>query len=470
MSVTSSFNVVVIGAGIGGYTSAIRASQLGANVLIVDKSGIGGTCLNKGCIPTKAFKATSDLLMRLQNIQDFGLSGNIQINPDIKKIVERKNRIVNELVKGIEFLFKSYGIVFKKAFASFISTNRLKLTNDDGTEDFVDSENFVICTGSLPADLPNLKPDGKFILTSDDILDIDTLPKKLIIIGAGVIGTEFAFIFAGMGVDITMLEVMPSVLPAEDDSIVNLITRSLKKHGVKIKTSVKINKAETNNAGISIYLDNGEKISGDIALLAVGRKINSDKLSLENAGVEIGEKNQIIVNEFLKTNVDKIYACGDVIGGKMLAHVAYKEGITAVSNLLEDKKQTINYNAIPSVIYSTPEAASVGFTEHAAIEKGFNIKVGKFPYRASGKAKAYSQTEGELKLIVENRTGKLLGMHIVGDHASDIITQGALCIQNGLTVNSLMDTVAAHPTYSEIVKEAADDIFSMSIHQPKKLR
>ncbi|MGB9735044.1 MAG: dihydrolipoyl dehydrogenase [bacterium] len=470
MNVAYSFNVVVIGAGIGGYTAAIRASQLGAKVLVVDKSGIGGTCLNKGCIPTKAFKATSDLLMRVKHLEDFGLKGNIQINPDIKVIVQRKNRIVDELVRGIEFLFKSYGVVFKRAFASFVSQNRLRLTNDDGKEEFIESDSFIICTGSLPADVPQLKPDGKFVLTSDEILDIDTLPKKLIIIGAGVIGIEFAFIFVSMGVDITILEVMPGILLTEDRDTVNLITRSLKKHGIKIKTNVKITKAETHNQGIDVHLDTGEVIHGDMVLIAAGRRVNTERLGLENTGVKTGERKQILVNEFLKTTADRIYACGDVIGGKMLAHVAYKEGITAVANLLEGKKQTINYNAIPSVIYSTPEAASVGFSEQKAIENGFNIKIGRFPYRASGKAKAFSQIEGEIKLIVEDKTAKVLGMHIVGDHASDIITQGAMAIQNGLTIHSLIDTVAAHPTYSEIVKEAADDIFSMSIHQPKKLR
>jgi dihydrolipoamide dehydrogenase len=470
MNTISGYDIVVIGAGIGGYTAAIRASQLGAHVLIVDKEGIGGTCLNKGCIPTKTFKATSDLLTRLDNLEAFGLTGRNQIKPDIRNIVKHKNKIVNELVRGVEFLLKSYNVVFKKAFASFVAKNRLRLTNDDGSDEFVDSERFIICTGSSASYLPNLQPDGKFILTSDDILNIDTLPKRLIIIGAGVIGTEFAFIFSSMDVEVTMLEAMPQILPTEDNDVSALITRSLKKKGVKIKTNVTVNHSSINAQGVNVHLDTGEIVSGDIVLLAIGRKPNSGKLGLENTGINTGKNKEIVVDEFLSTKINGIYACGDVIGGKMLAHVAYKEGVTAVSNLLENKKQTINYNAIPTVIYSDPEAASVGLTENLAIKKGLKIKIGKFPYRALGKAKAFSETEGEVKIIVEAETYKVLGMHIVGAHASDIIAQGAIAIQNGLTIQAFIDTVSAHPTYSEAIMEAAEDVLSMSIHQPKKLR
>ncbi len=470
MSDLSSYNLIVIGAGIGGYPAAIRAAQLGASVLVVDKAEIGGTCLNRGCIPTKAFKATSEMLMRIHNLEEFGLSGTVYVRPDIRNIVQRKNRIVSELVKGVEFLFKSYGISFKRASASFLSKNRLQLTSADGKHETVESDRFIVATGSSPADLPGIKTDGEFILTSDDILNIDTLPKRLIIIGAGVIGTEFAFIFKSMGVDIVMLEIMPRVLPTEEEDVAALITRSLKKSGITLKTGVRVTHAEIEEQEVHIYLDNGDTVIGNMVLLSIGRKINTDDLGLENVGIELGKRKEIVVDKFLSTRVNGIYACGDVIGGKMLAHVAYREGVTAVSNLLEGKKQTINYDAIPSAIYSMPEAAGVGLTEKSAREKGFKVKIGRFPYRALGKAKAFSQTEGEVKIIVESQTDKVLGMHIVGAHATDIIAQGAMAIQNGLTIQSMSDTVAAHPTYSEAVMEAAQDVFSMAIHQPKKMR
>jgi dihydrolipoamide dehydrogenase len=468
MSDLSSYNLVVIGAGIGGYPAAIRAAQLGASVLVVDRAETGGTCLNRGCIPTKALKATAEMLTRVNNLEEFGLSCSMKVTPDIKTIIQRKNRIVGELVKGVEFLFKSHGVTLKKASASFISKNRLQLTGPDGKHEIVESERFVISTGSSPADLPGIKTDGKFILNSDDILNIDTLPKRLIIIGAGVIGTEFAFIFKSMGVDIVMLEIMPRILPTEEEDVAALIARSLKKSGITLKTDTRVTHAEIRGQDVNLYLDNGEVVTGDRALLSVGRKINTDGLGLENIGIELGKRKEVVVDRFLSTRVNGISACGDVIGGKMLAHVAYREGITAVSNLLEGRKQTINYDAIPSAIYSMPEAAGVGLTERSAKEKGLKIKIGRFPYRALGKAKAFSQTEGEVKVIVESETDKVLGMHIVGAHATDIISQGAMAIQNGLTVQSMSDTVAAHPTYSEAVMEAAQDVFSMAIHQPKK--
>ncbi len=470
MSDLPSYNLIVIGAGIGGYPAAIRAAQLGARVLVVDKDGVGGTCLNRGCIPTKAFKATSDILLRMQRPEEFGLSGSVTVKADIRAIVNRKNRIVGDLVKGVEFLFKSHGIVMKRASATFLSRNRLQLTYADGTREIAESGRVIIGTGSSPADLPGIRTDGKFILNSDDILNLDTLPKRLIIIGAGVIGTEFAFIFRSMGVEIVMLELMPRVLPTEDEDVAALITRSLKKSGILIRTNTRVTRSEVRGQEIDLYLDGGEVVTGDKVLLSVGRVINTAGLGLENTGVKLGKKKEIVVDTCMSTGVDGIYACGDVTGGRMLAHVAYREGITAASNLLEGKRQSINYDAIPSAIYSTPEAAGVGLTEAAAREKGLHIKIGKFPFRALGKARAFSETDGEVKIIVASETDRVLGMHIVGAHATDIIAEGALAVQNGLTIQALTDTVAAHPTYSEAVMEAGEDVFSMAIHQPKKLR
>ncbi len=465
----SSYNLVIIGAGIGGYPAAIRAAQLGAKVLIVDRSGVGGTCLNRGCIPTKALKASSDVLALANNAGPFGLTGEVRLAPDIKRIVDRKNAIVSELVKGVEFLFKSHGVTYRRADAAFESNNRLTLTSrPEGKRETVESDRFIIATGSSPAALPGIEPDHRVVLTSDDILDIDTLPKRLIIIGAGVIGIEFAFIFKNMGVDITVLEVMPRVLPAEDEDISALIARSLKKSGVTCKTGVKVSHVDVADDTVSVSLESGEVLTADRLLVSIGRKINTGGIGLETIGVGTGARKEILVDRFLSTGVRGIYACGDAIGGKMLAHVAYREGMTAAANLLEDKRQTINYDAIPSAIYSDPEAASVGVTEKDARGRGIAVKVGRFPYRALGKAKAFSKTEGEVKIVVDAENDRVLGMHIVGEHATDVIAQGAMAIQNGLTARALMDTVAAHPTYAEAVMEAAEDVFSLSIHQPKK--
>ncbi len=463
----SNYDVIVIGAGIGGYPAAIRAAQLGARVLIVEKAETGGTCLNRGCMPTKALRATSDMLDNLRRIDEFGLSGDVKVSPDIRKIIRRKNRIVTELVAGVEFLFKSHGVTLKHGNATFLSTNKIRITTQDGKQEIVESNRFIVATGSSPADLPGLKADGKFILTSDEILNIDTLPKRLIIIGAGVIGAELSFIFRSMGVEITILELMPRALPAEDADVSRLISRSFKKAGIKIKTGARVTHTDIRD-GVTVYLEDGEDITADMVLVSTGRKVNTDGIGLEDIGVKLGRKKEILVDPFLNTGVDNIYACGDVIGGKMLAHVAYHEGITAVINLMEGKKKSINYNAIPSVIYSSPEAASVGFSEQEAMDKGLKIKTGRFPYRALGRAKAFSEMDGEVKVIVDAATDRVLGMHIVGAHATDIIAQGAMAIQHDLTIHALIDTVAAHPTYSEAVMEAAEDVFSFAIHQPHK--
>ncbi|MCL4478899.1 MAG: dihydrolipoyl dehydrogenase [Deltaproteobacteria bacterium] len=468
MSEISSYNLIVIGAGIGGYTAAIRASQLGAKVLVVEQAETGGTCLNRGCIPTKAFKATADELDRMNRFEEFGLSGDVHINIDIKRIIDKKNKVVQELVKGVEFLFKSYGIMEKRGRSAFVSKNRIKITAYNGSEEFFDSKRFIIATGSSSTYIQAIKTDGKFILTSDEIMNIDHLPKRLIIIGAGVIGTEFAFIFRSMGVDITMLELMPEALPLEDEDISHLLSRSFKKAGIKLRTGVKVVSSEVSGNAVNILLEGGEIISGDMVLVSIGRQANTTGLGLEHTGIKLGKKSEIVVDGFLNTGVDGIYGCGDVIGGKLLAHTAYKEGIIAAGNMIEGKHETINYNAIPSVIYSTPEAASVGYTEQGARAKGYNIKLGRFPYRALGKARAFAETDGEVKVVVDVDTEEIIGMHIVGAHASDIIAQGAIAVHNGIKVHEFADIVAAHPTYSEAIMEAAEDVFSMSIHQPKK--
>ncbi len=462
----SMYDLIVIGAGIGGYPAAIRGAQLGAKVLIVEKAEVGGTCLNRGCIPTKALKATSEMLDGLHRLGEFGLSGRVEVSVDMNKIVQRKNRIVDELVKGVHFLLRSQGVTLKSGAVTFLSKNKVRITSRGGASETAESKGFIIATGSSPAGLPGVEPDGSRILTSDQILDIDTLPKRLIIIGSGVIGTEMAFIFRSLGVDVTLLEMMPRPLPSEEEEISRLISRSFKKVGIKLKTQVRVARIDIRD-DVSVYLDNNEVVNADRVLVAVGRKINTGELGLGALGIKLGKQHEIMVDPFFNTGIDNIYACGDVIGGMMLAHVAYKEGITAAANLLGSEKRSINYRAIPYAIYSSPEAASVGLTEGKARDMGFEVRTGVFPYRALGKARAYSETDGVVKVVVDGDTQKVLGMHVVGPHATDAIAQGAMAIQNDLTVRSLSDTVAAHPTYAEAVMEAAEDVFSRAIHQPR---
>ncbi len=459
--------IAVLGAGPGGYVAAIKAAQLGASVTVIENTEVGGTCLNRGCIPTKALVASAEVLDKAKNIHEFGIELNGDVIPNIQKILERKNKIVNIQVKGIRGLFKSWGIKILDGKGFIVSTNKIRVALKDGGVEEIETDKIIIATGSRPAQIPIFPFDGEKILSSDDALNLNNIPRSLLIIGAGVIGCEFAFIYREFGSEVTMVEMMPRAVSTEDEEISEILEKELKKKKIKLITNIKVEKVEVKGSSVQAFLSDGRTIEAEKVLVSIGRAINSKDIGLENIGVKTGQRGEIITNDRMETNVKGVYAVGDVTGGIMLAHMASKEGMIAAENALGGDA-VINRSVVPAAIFTSPEIASVGLREKQALDKGYRIKIGRFQFRALGKAHAMGEISGLIKIIADWQNDKILGAHIIGPHASDLIHEIALAVNKGLTVKDIADTIHAHPTLSEGIMEAAEDVHDSAIHVPKK--
>ncbi len=460
-------NITVLGAGPGGYVAAIKAAQLGAEVTVIEDGEVGGTCLHWGCIPTKTLIASAEVLHKTRNAKSFGLELDGTITPNIEKIVERKNKVVGTQVKGIRGLFKSWGVNLIEGRGVIVEPKKILVTLKDGSSQEVDTDKIIIATGSRPAQIPVFPFDGKRILSSDHAVNPDSIPKSLLIVGAGVIGCEFAFIFKEFGSDVTMIEMMPNAVSTEDEEISQILERELKKNRIKLLTSTSVDKVDVKDDAVSAQLSNGKTVEAEKVLVSIGRSVNSENMGLEEVGVNRGQRGEILVNEKLETNVEGMYAIGDVIGGIMLAHLASKEGIVAAENAMGGDAR-VNYDVVPAAIFTSPEIGSVGLREKQAVEKGIKYKVGKFQFRGLGKAHAMGEISGMFKIISEQESDKILGAHIIGAHASDLVHEIAVAMEKGLTVKDIAHTIHAHPTLAEGVMEAAEDVHDMAIHSPKK--
>ena len=459
--------IAVLGAGPGGYVAAIKAAQLGASVTVIEDTEVGGTCLNRGCIPTKALVASAEALDKAKNIHDFGIELNGDVIPNIQKILERKNKIVNIQVKGIRGLFKSWGIKILDGKGFIVSANKIRVALKDGGAEEVETDKIIIATGSRPAQIPIFPFDGEKILSSDDALNLNNIPSSLLIIGAGVIGCEFAFIYREFGSEVTMVEMMPRAVSTEDEEISEILEKELKKKKIKLITNIKVEKVEVKESSVQAFLSDGRAIEAEKVLVSIGRAINSKDIGLENIGVKTGQRGEIIVNDKMETSIKGVYAVGDVTGGIMLAHMASKEGMIAAENAVGGDA-VINRSVVPAAIFTSPEIASVGLREKQALDKGYRIKIGRFQFRALGKAHAMGEISGLIKIIADEQNDKILGAHIIGPHASDLIHEIALAVNKGLTVKDIADTIHAHPTLSEGIMEAAEDVHDSAIHVPKK--
>ncbi|MBF0329818.1 MAG: dihydrolipoyl dehydrogenase [Nitrospirae bacterium] len=459
--------LTIIGAGPGGYVAAIKAAQLGAEVTVVEESAVGGTCLNSGCIPTKTIIASTDALRKTKTLSDFGIELASEAIPNLSKIIERKNKVVSNMAKGILALFKNRSIKLVEGKGSIISPTVVRVEKKDGSTEEVHTDKIIVATGSRPAEIPLFPFNGKTILSSTDVLSLSEIPKSLIIIGAGVIGCEFACIFSELGADVTMLEMLPRAVSTEDSEISEALEKELKKKKIKLMTSAKIIDCITFNDSVKITLDNGKEISGERMLVSIGRALNTENLGLENAGIDKGFKGEIKVNHQMETNVPGIYAVGDVVGGMLLAHVASKEGVVAASNACGIPVD-MDYSVVPAAIFTSPEIGSVGLREHQALERGISINTGRFQFRGLGKAHAIGEISGFVKIIADAETDEVLGVHIIGPNASDLVHEGALAIKSGLTASELGDMIHAHPTLSEALMEAAEDVHGEAIHALKK--
>ena len=459
--------LAVLGAGPGGYVAAIKAAQLGAEVTIIEDSGVGGTCLNRGCIPTKAMVASSEALSKARELDKFGIELRGEVVPNLARIIERKNKIVSTQVKGIRGLFKSWGITLNEGRGRLISQKQIEVITGDGNTGIFEADAIIIATGSRPAAIPALPFDGKNIISSTEALELTEIPSSLLIVGAGVIGCEFACIYRELGAEVTIIEMLPRAVATEDNEISELLEKELKKKKIKLFTGIRIEKAGIKDDGVHIFLSDGKELIAGKVLVSAGRALNSGDIGIEAAGINRGIRGEIIVNNRMETNMPGIYAVGDVTGGMLLAHMASSQGLVAAKNIM-GINSAINYNVVPSAIFTSPEIASVGIREHQAAEKGIKYKTGHFQFRALGKAHAIGEIAGFVKLIAEESSDKLIGAHIIGPHASDLISEAALAMKTGLTIRDIAETIHAHPTLAEGFMEAAEDVHGEAIHIQKK--
>jgi len=459
--------ISILGAGPGGYVAAIKAAQLGAQVTVIEDIEVGGTCLNRGCIPTKALVASAEAYSKAKDIEEFGIELKGELIPNLQKINERKNKVISIQVKGIRGLFKSWGVTLKEGRGALVSQKEIEIKGRDGSIEKIDADKIIIATGSRPAQIPSFIFDGKNILSSDDALNLTEIPKSMLIVGAGVIGCEFACIYKELGTEVTMVEMMPRAVITEDIEISALLEKELKKKKIKLHTNVKVEKVEIKEDGVHASMSDGKEIIAEKVLVSIGRALNSDGIGLENAGVLKGKRGEITINDKMETNIPDIYAIGDVTGGMLLAHTASTQGLITAKNIMGHNGK-MDYGTVPAAIFTSPEIASVGLREHHAEEKGIKIKTGHFQFRGLGKAHAMGEIAGFIKVVADEATDKVLGMHIIGPHASDLIHEGAVAIKAGLTVRDIAETIHAHPTLSEGIMEASEDVHNEAVHAPKK--
>jgi len=456
----------VLGAGPGGYVAAIRAAQLGAHVTVIEDNEVGGTCLNWGCIPTKTIIASTDLLAKVRDLEDFGIELKGEVIPNLSRIIDRKNKVVSTLVKGIRGLFKNRDITLVQGRGVLTSPGTIVATLKDGSQETISSDSVILATGSRPAAIPSLPFDGKHILSSRDALELRQIPKSLLIVGAGVIGCEFACIFRELGSEVTIVEMLPRALATEDREISELFEKELKKKKIKLIINARVEKTDIKEDGVHALLSDGKEVIAEKILVSIGRALNTEGIGLEDAGIRRGPKGEIVVNSRMETTTPGVYAVGDVTGGMLLAHKASAEGIVAAGNIMGQDTE-IDYRIIPAAIFTSPEIASVGMREDQAIEQKISLRVGRFPFRALGKSHAMGEISGMVKIITDAATDKIIGAHIIGPHASDLIAEAAVAMKAGLTARELAETIHAHPTLSEAVMEAAEDVHQMAVHLPR---
>lgn len=456
------FDIVIIGGGPGGYVSAIRGAQLGAKVCLIEKDALGGTCLNRGCIPTKALYYSAKTMSMVKRAGEFGVNAQVS-GFDMARAIERKDEVVKKLVSGVGQLLKGNGIEVINGTGSIESAGKVKVEKKDGSIEVLGAKNIIIATGSEPAMIPAFNIDRVNVITSTEALNLKKLPSSILIIGGGVMGCEFASIFSKFGSKVTLIELLPTILSMEDKQVVRVIQKSFKESGIEVITEASVEDIFVIENNVKTALKDGREFVTEKVLVSIGRSFNSSGIGLENIGVEV-EKNTIKVNTKMETNVKGVYAIGDVTGGMLLAHIASAGGIVAAENAL-GKEKFMDYSVVPAGIFTDPEIASVGLREKDAEAKGVRINIGRFPYAASGKALTMGETEGFIQLIIEEGTERVLGATIVGSHATDLIGEVAVVVRAGGKLKNIIDTIHAHPTLPEIVHEAAEDIHGMAIHK-----
>ncbi|HEY5692457.1 MAG TPA: dihydrolipoyl dehydrogenase [Cyclobacteriaceae bacterium] len=461
----SKYDLIIIGSGPGGYVAAIRASQLGMKVGVVEKAELGGVCLNWGCIPTKALLKSANVFEYMKHAEDYGITVK-GAQADVKAMVKRSRSVADSNSKGIQFLFKKNKIDHIQGFAKIKKGGKVEVTDANGKKTDYEAKHTIIATGGRARELPNLKLDGKKIIGYREAMVLQEIPMRLLVVGSGAIGVEFAYFYNAIGSEVTIVEFLPRIVPVEDEEVSKALEKSFKKSGMKIHTNSEVTKVDTKGKSCvaTVKTPKGEiKIECDVVLSAVGVSTNIEGIGLEEVGVKT-EKGRVIVDDYYKTNVAGVYAIGDIVKGPALAHVASAEGITCVEKIAGKNPDPIDYNNLPGCTYCSPEIASVGYTEEAAKKAGYQIKVGRFPFSASGKAKAAGATEGFVKVIFDAKYGEWLGAHFIGANVTEMIAEVVAARKLETTGHEIIKTVHPHPTMSEAVMEATAAAYDEVIH------
>ncbi len=460
------YDIIVIGSGPGGYVAAIRASQLGKKVAVVEKAELGGICLNWGCIPTKALMKSAQVFNYASHAGEYGIQIEGEIKPDFEKIIERSRNVAANMSKGIQFLFKKNKIDHIKGFGKVKPEKIVEVTDKDGEVTKYTGENIIIATGARSKQLPNLKQDGKKIIDYREALSLPKQPKSMVIVGSGAIGSEFAYFYNSIGTQVTLVEFLPEIVPLEDVEVSKQLGRSFKRSKTKLMKSSTVKSVDASGKLCKVLVETkkGEEIiEAEIVLSAVGVTTNIQGIGLEETGIEI-KNEKIVVDDFYKTNIDGYYAIGDIVHGPALAHVASHEGIVCVEKIAGKNPETVDYGNIPACTYTNPEVASVGLTEQAALDSGKEIKVGKFPFKASGKATAAGANDGFVKVVFDASTNLWLGAHMIGDNVTEMIAEVVAARKLGAKGHDIINTIHPHPTMSEAVMEAVADAYDKVIH------
>jgi dihydrolipoamide dehydrogenase len=460
------FDIIVLGSGPGGYVAAIRASQLGYKVAIVERENLGGICLNWGCIPTKALLKSAQVYNYLKHSQNYGIDINGEAKPNLDAIVTRSRTVAENMSKGIEFLMKKNKIEVFKGKGKLLKGKKIELELNDGNNEILEADHIILATGARSKVLPNLPQDGKKIIGYREAMTLREQPQTMLVVGSGAIGSEFAHFYQSLGTQVTLVEFMPSIVPNEDSEVSSTLQRAFKKNGMKIYTSTSVESVDTlsDKCKVSVKGKKGEEIiEVDVVLSAVGVQTNIDNIGLEEVGVEI-KGTKIVVDNYYKTNIEGVYAIGDIVHGPALAHVSSKEALICVEAIKGLNPKPLSYDNIPGCTYTSPEIASVGLTEEKAKAEQIDIKIGKFMYMASGKASASGNRDGFVKVIIDAKTDKLLGCHMIGDNVTEMIAEAVVARENNITAHHIIDAVHPHPTMSEAMMEAIEAAYGKAIH------
>lgn len=462
---SAKFDLIVIGSGPGGYVAAIRASQLGMKVGVVEKESLGGICLNWGCIPTKALLKSAQVFEYIQHAQDYGIDVK-DASVNFGGMVERSRGVANGMSKGIEFLFKKNKVEKLMGFGKVTKNKKVEVTAEDGSTQTYEAKNIIIATGGRARELPHIPIDNEKVIGYRKAMVMEKQPKSMVIMGSGAIGVEFAYFYDSIGTDVTIVEYLPNIVPNEDEEVSKQLARTFKKKGMKIMTGASVEAVDTSGEGcvVTVKDKKGEKkIECDVVLSAVGVATNLEGIGLEDVGVAT-DKGRVLVDDYYATNIPGVYAIGDIVHGPALAHVASAEGIICVEKMAGMTPAPLNYDNIPGCTYCSPEIASVGYTEKAAKEAGYDVKVGKFPFSASGKASAGGNKDGFVKVIFDAKYGEWLGAHMIGTNVTEMIAEVVVARNLETTGHEIVKSVHPHPTMSEAIMEAAADAYDEVIH------